>query len=46
MKTLFKYSILLSLHYYDIIYHNTPNDFEKDNPIISLRVYDENNEII
>ena len=33
MKTLFKYSILLSLHYYDIIYHNTPNDFEKDNPI-------------
>ena len=59
-----KYSILLSLHYYDITYHperiskikpfenkykfsyNTPNDFEKDNPIISLRVYDENNEII
>ena len=33
MKILFKYSILLSLHYYDIIYHNTRNDFEKDNPI-------------
>ena len=60
----FKYSILCSLHYYDIsshpertsklkpyenrydFAHNTPYEFEVDNPNISLTVYDENDEII
>ena len=60
----FKYSILCSLHYYDIsshperlsklkpyenryvFTHNTPHEFEVDNPNISLTVYDENDEII
>ena len=55
----FKYSILCSLHYLDIlrnpqkisklmslenIYnftHNTPKEFEKDNPKISLTVFNE-----
>ena len=60
----FKYSILISLHYYDISYHPerisklkpfenkynfshiTPNEFEINNPNISLTVFDENNNII
>ena len=60
----FKYSILCSLHYYDILHHpdritklkhfmnkynlthNTPKEFEADNPNISLTLYDENNDII
>ena len=60
----FKYSILISLHYYDISFHPerisklkpfenkqnfkniTPNDFEINNPNISLTIFDENNEII
>ena len=60
----FKYSILCSLHYYDIsshterilklkLYenryvftHNTPHEFEVDNPNISLTVYNENDELI
>ena len=60
----FKYSILCSLHYYDIsshperisklkpyenrydFAHNTPHEFEVDNPNISWPVYDENDEII
>ena len=55
----FKYSLLCSLHYFDIlrnpqkisklmslenIYnftHNTPKEFEKDNPKISLTVFNE-----
>ena len=59
----FKYSVLISLHYYDISYHPerisklrvfenkynfnniTPNDFEINNPNISLTVFDENNNI-
>ena len=59
----FKYSISISLHYYDISYHperisklrvfenkynfnnSTPNDFEINNPNISLTVFDENNNI-
>ena len=59
----FKYSISISLHYYDISYHPerisklrvfenkynfnniTPNDFEINNPNISLTVFDENNNI-
>ena len=57
----FKYSILISLHYYDISYHPerisklkpfenkynfsriTLNEFEINNPNISLTVFDENN---
>ena len=57
----FKYSILISLHYYDISFHPeiisklkpfengynfkniTPNDFEINNPNISLTAFDENN---
>ena len=60
----FKYSILLSLHYYDISYDperisklkkyedkytftsNNPNEFELNNPNISLTIVDENNNII
>ena len=60
----FKYSILCSLYYYDILHHpdritklkhfmnkynlthNTPKEFEADNPNISLTLYDENNDII
>ena len=60
----FKYSILISLHYYDISFdperisklkpfenkynftHITPNEFEINNPNISLTVFDENNNII
>ena len=59
----FKYSISISLHYYDISYHPerisklrvfenkynfnniTPNDFEINNPNISLTVFDENDNI-
>ena len=60
----FKYSILISLHYYDLYNHkerknqlskyinnynfksNSPSDFEKNNPYISLTVYDEHDEIL
>ena len=60
----FRYSILISLHYYDISYHperisklkpfedkynfthTTPNEFEINNPNISLTVYDENDKIV
>ena len=60
----FKYSIFISLHYYDILCHperitkfkliqnkynfthNTPNEFELDNPSISLTIFDEDNKII
>ena len=60
----FKYSILISLHYYDISFHPEkisklkpfesgynfkniiPNDFEINNPNISLTVFDENNKRI
>ena len=60
----FKYSVLISLHYYDISYHpegisklkpfqnkynltdTTPNEFEINNPNISLTVFDEKNKII
>ena len=60
----FKYSILTSLHYYDISYHpeiisklkpfenkynfidTTPNEFEINNPNISLTVFCEKNKII
>ena len=60
----FKYSILISLHHYDISYHperisklkafenkynfidTTPNEFEINNPNISLTVFDEKNKII
>ena len=60
----FKYSILCSLHYYDISSHserisklkpyenryddthNTPHEFETNNPNISLTVYDVNDETI
>ena len=60
----FKYSILLSLHYYDISCHperlsklqpyvnryifsdTNPEEFEKNNPNISLTVYNNNDEII
>ena len=60
----FKYSVLISLHYYDLYNHkerlnqlnkyinnynfksNNPSDFEKNNPNISLTVYNENDEII
>ena len=60
----FKYSILISLHYYDISFHPErisklkpfenkynfshikPNDFEMNNPNISLTIFDENNNII
>ena len=56
----FKYSILISLHYYDISHHPerisklkpfenkcnfndiNPNEFEINNPNISLTVFDEN----
>ena len=59
----FKYSVLISLHYYDISYHperisklkqfenkynfthSTPDEFEINNPNISLTVFDENNNI-
>ena len=57
----FKYSILISLHYYDINFHPErvsklklfenkynfiqikPNEFEINNPNVSLPVFDENN---
>ena len=60
----FRYSILCSIHYYDINHHperitklksfenkynfthNAPNKFEINNPNMSLRIFDENNEII
>ena len=60
----FKYSILISLHYYDISFHperisklklfeskynfiqTAPNDFEINNPNISLTVFGDNNNII
>ena len=60
----FRYSVLISLHYYDLNVHkeranqldkyinnynfnsNNPSKFEKNNPNISLTVYNENNEII
>ena len=60
----FKYSILYSVHYYDIprnpqrifklepfknkynFSHNTPKEFEIDNPNISLIVYNKNENII
>ena len=60
----FKYSILISLYYYDLNVHkertnqlnkcinnynfksNNYNDFENNNPNISLTVYDEHNEIL
>ena len=60
----FKYSTLISLHYYDIYYHperisklkafenkynfiqTTPNEFEINNPDISLTVFDENDNIV
>ena len=60
----FKYSILISLHYYDITFHPervsrlrvfenkynsnhiTLNEFEINNPNISLTVFDENNNIV
>lgn len=60
----FKYSILLSLPYYDISYNperiskikkyegkytftsSNPNEFELNNPNISLTIVDENNNII
>ena len=60
----FKYSILISLHYYDLYNHkerinqsnkyinnynfksNIPCDFEKNNPYISLTLYNNHNEII
>ena len=56
----FKYSILISLHYYDIYFHPerisklkpsenkynltgiSPNEFETNNPNISLTIFDEN----
>ena len=59
----FKYSVLISLHYYGISYHperisklkqfenkynfthSTPDEFEINNPNISLTVFDENNNI-
>ena len=60
----FKYSVLISLHYYDISYHpekisklkpfenkynfidTTPDEFEINNPNISLTVFDEKGKII
>ena len=60
----FKYSILISLHYYELINHlerinqlnkyihkynftfSTYNDFENNNPSISLTVYDEYGKIL
>ena len=60
----FKYSILISIHYYDITpypkritklgpyinkynFTNTlPKDFERNNPNISLTIYDEKNDIL
>ena len=60
----FKYSILISLYYYDLNVHkertnqlnkyinnynfisNNYNDFEKNNPNISLTIYNEHNEIL
>ena len=60
----FKYSILISLHYYDLHNHkerinqldkyidsynfksNNRSNFEKNNPNISLTVYNEHNEIL
>lgn len=60
----FKYSILISIHYYDITpnperitklgpyinkYNFTatlPKDFERNNPNISLTIYDEKNNIL
>ena len=59
-----KYSVLISLHYYDISFHperlsklktfenkynfthTTPNEFEINNPNVSLTVFDETNKII
>ena len=63
-KDSFEYSILISLHYYDITFHPerisklkqyedkyifthiTPNDFEINNPNMSLTVFDENNKML
>lgn len=63
-KDSFKYSILASLHYYDInnhaekisklqpflcnynFTHNTPVEFEQDNPNISLKVCDEMSNVL
>ena len=60
----FKYSILISLYYYEIKFHPErvsklklfedkynfnhikPNEFEINNPNISLTVFDENNNIV
>ena len=60
----FKYSILISLHYYDNPYHRgktskldafankynfndtNPDIFEKNNPHISLAIFDVNNKLI
>ena len=60
----FKYSVLISLHYYYISFHPerksklkpfenkynfihfTPNEFEAKNSNISLKIFDENNEIL
>ena len=60
----FKYSILISSHYYDITFYServsklklfenkynficvTPNEFQINNPKISLTVFDENNKIL
>ena len=60
----FKYSILISLYYYEINFHPErvsklklfedkfnfnhikPNEFEINNPNISLTVFDENNNIV
>ena len=60
----FKYLVLISLHYCDLIphlerlsklkkyedryifIHNTPENFEIDNPNISLTIVDENNDIL
>ena len=58
-----KYSVLISLHYYDISFHperlsklktlenkynfthTIPNEFEINNPNVSLTVFDETNKI-
>ena len=63
-KDSFEYSILISLHYYDITFHPerisklkqyekkyifthiTPNEFEINNPNMSLTVFDENNKML
>ena len=64
MKTLFKYSILISLHYYDLNSHKERTNqlnmqlnnynfesynyftFQNNNLSISLKVYDENHDLI